>query len=409
MHLLNYLRKRNQEDRPPADASMKDEVLVEYRLISSGTLFPDHFLGDWSKSDRARILLQCPVHLLVASQPYRMYPQELALRFCVSMLTEEEGNSWRSYDPDPEIASDLAALLTLLCRRLITVSVRVRKQLLTPGPPGPFPPPPSVLRDYPCPAVTTAKKTHWVARPTPPQPFDSGWIMNVLAKLPDLPAGKALIRAARLYALAMELIENQHEICYQLLISAVETMAGEVDLKWTPETKDKLELQSSKALISCAKKEGISEDVAKRLSLEACKDYSWSGRKFREFILENVNHADLAKEDDLFCVPEMFCPSREQLGKALGEIYQARGGATHKGHAYPVSACIGPSHMIPTRAMDAIINEQPAFPPVGWFERIVNSAICGYLRSQVEKSALVDTDLPADSTIYAGPALGSQE
>src|SRR6266851_3737643 len=165
MQLLNYLRKPIEEGRQPADALVKDDVLVEYRLICSGTLFPARFLGEWSKSDRARILLQSPAHLLVASQPYDAYPQELALRFSVSMLTEQEGNSYHSYYPDPEIASDLAALLTLLCRRLITVSVRVRQQFLTPGPPGPFPPTPSLLLDYPSPAVTTAKNVHWAPRP----------------------------------------------------------------------------------------------------------------------------------------------------------------------------------------------------------------------------------------------------
>ena len=403
MHLLNYLRTLNQGDRPESDAPMTDELQVEYRLLCSGALSPAHFMGDWSKSDRARILLDFPVHLLVASQPYDGYPQELALRFSVSLVTEKEGNLCHSYHPDQEIASDIAAILTLLCRRLITVSVRVRQKFLTPDPPGPFPPSPSILLDYPCPVATITKITHWAVRPIefcygptgvqvkshqpPIQPFDSCWIMEVLAKLPALPVGEAVIRSARLYALAMELIEQQHEICYQLLISAVETMAREANLKWEPKTEDKLELNSSKALISCAEKEGLSDDMSKRLALEACKDYSWSGRKFREFILENVDHEELAKEDDLFCVPKMFCPSREHFEKALGEIYRARGGATHTGRAYPVSASIGPSHMIPAGALNAIINQKPAFPPVGWFERVVSSAICGYLRSHVGNPA----------------------
>lgn len=375
------------------------EALVEYRLVCSGTLFPDPFVGDWSRSDRARILLEEPFGLLVASQPFEEYPQELVLRFSVATVSEQDGSVSRSYLPDEAIASDIAALLTLLCRRLIMVSVRVRRQFQNPGPPGPFPPAPAILLDYPSPLVTTIKRTHWVERPIEflygldgvqvksHQPraraFDYQWISNVLAKLSILPAAEAIMRAARLYTLAMEIVEQQHEICYQLLISAVETIAGEIDLKWKPEPSDMLELASSRALISAAKSEGVAEDVAKRIALEASRDYAWTGRRFREFILENVNSQDLSSDDDLFCVPNWLCPKPAQFRKALTEVYKVRGGATHGGRAYPATACIGPSHLIPAEALGAILNPGPAFPPVGWFERVVNGAICGYLRSQV--------------------------
>src|SRR5438309_521706 len=117
MHILDFLKDAREESK--AD---EDSVRVEYRLVCSGTLYPADFRGDWSKSDVARILLRQPAELLVASRPYDDYPQELVLRFVAPLVTEKEGNSSHVHHSDQEIASDLAALLTLLCRRLITVS-----------------------------------------------------------------------------------------------------------------------------------------------------------------------------------------------------------------------------------------------------------------------------------------------
>jgi hypothetical protein len=252
--------------------------------------------------------------------------------------------------------------------------------------------------DYPIPVVTRTRNSHWAPRPIeflyglegvrfksyqpPIQPFDAKWVMTALKRLPDLAVAEALVRAARRYALAMELIEEQPEICYQLFISAVETMAQEVELGWKPEAQDKLELHSSQALLKSAARIGLSEEVAKQLALEACKDHSWSGRKFKEFILENIAAEGLAKKDDLFIVPEFSSPHPEDFAEALTRIYRIRGGATHRGHDFPPSARIGPSHMIPSAAVGDIMNHKP-FPPVGWFERVVQNAICGYVRKQL--------------------------
>jgi hypothetical protein len=35
------------------------------------------------------------------------------------------------------------------------------------------------------------------------------------------------------------------------------------------------------------------------------------------------------------------------------------------------------------RALDAAINMRPSFPPIGWFEHVVNNAICNYLRREL--------------------------
>ena len=157
MHILDYLKSAEANIQVDENSIVRfdygldeDSVQVEYRLLCSGMFYPNHFLGDWSKSDGARILLQLPIQLLVASRPYEEYPQELVLRFVSSMVHETEGNVHHSFHADPEIASDVAALLTLLCRRLVTVSGKVREQYKTVHVP-------AILADFPIPAVTTMK------------------------------------------------------------------------------------------------------------------------------------------------------------------------------------------------------------------------------------------------------------
>jgi hypothetical protein len=414
MHILDYLKKAGDNVQVGEDSVVRFEyrldensVRVEYRLICSGMFYPGHFLGDWGHSDGARILLSLPVELLVASRPYDDYPQELVLRFVAPLVSETEGRIPHSYHPDLELASDVAALLTLLCRRLVTVSAKVREQYdSTHVPP--------ILADYPIPAVTTVRMSYWKARPLaflygpegvkvksyhpPPLPFDSAEIIQALLALPKLKVASAVVRAARLYASAMERIESQPELCYQLFISAAETMAGAVLEDWEPDRDGKL--ASKGALVSYATKtEKLSKDVAERLALEASKGNPWSSRKFKKFLLDNLDREAICREDDLLIVPQEFCPKEEQLEQALGEIYRSRSGASPSGHSYPAGAAIGPSLSLPVKAFAAVINQQRPFPPVGWFERVVNSAICGFLRSQVRRLPSLNAKQGRESTV----------
>jgi hypothetical protein len=374
----------------------EESVRVEYRLVCSGTLVPSHFHGDWSHSDGARILLRLPVELLVASRPYEHYPQELVLRFIAPLVSETNGSVHHQYHPDGEVAADLAALLTLFCRRLITVSVKMREQYAASAD---IPP---ILADFPIPAVTAVRMSHWKQRPVDflhgldgvhvesnqprIQPFDSSMIMRTLLALPKLTMATAIVRAARLYASAMERVESQPDTSYQFLISAVETVASAALEGWKPSEKEQVDSKSG--FVAWAMKgEGLSKDVAERLALQAAKDNPWASRKFKRFILDNLERAALDGEDDLFIVPNEFYPKSDEIDDALGEIYHCRSGATHSGHALPHSAAIGPTVRLPTRALDAVLNQERAFPPVGWFERVVNNAICRYIWSQIAQLA----------------------
>ena len=399
MHFLKFLsdaQRRLREDENSnveMDQTLDDTcVRVEYRLLCSGMLYPGHFLGDWDHSDAARILMRVPFELLVSSSPLDDYPQELALRFIASHASQTEDGSPLLHYPDAEIAADIASFLTLFCRRLITVSIKTREQYQSRCVP-------PILSDFPVPTLRTIRFSHWKARPLefaygmdgikvksnhpPPLPVDVGQLIGTFFQIPKMPFPSAIVRAARLYAAALERIETQWETSYQLLISASETLAGAVLKGWEPDIPAKL--NSKSALISYAtKKENLNREVAERLALEASKDNPWSSRKFSKFLLDHVDRLGLQQKDTLFPVPQELCPRSEEIDKALKEIYRTRSGATHEGFSYPATAAIGLSPLVPANVLSALLTKKDHFPPVAWFERVVNSAICGYLTSLTE-------------------------
>src|SRR5262245_58629206 len=122
MHVLHYLTDPNCEKKT------KNRLFAEYRLLCSGPLH-HRCLDDCSKSEGARILLCKPLLLFVVSRPFDDYPLELALQLIVPEVTDGEltkhGKSFSIYHPDEDVVLDLAALLSLRCRRLITVAGKV--------------------------------------------------------------------------------------------------------------------------------------------------------------------------------------------------------------------------------------------------------------------------------------------
>src|SRR3990172_5564515 len=103
-------------------------VSFEYRLLCSGELYNSRVLtADWRKSDATRILFRGAFSLVVCSHPFHDYPQELCLRLSAPSVIESHGAAISMFFPDEDIARDLAALLSLFLRRLITVAGKVRE------------------------------------------------------------------------------------------------------------------------------------------------------------------------------------------------------------------------------------------------------------------------------------------
>jgi hypothetical protein len=357
---------------------------------------PDNFGGwyDWPKSENGRILLDEPLLLFAASRPFEDYPLELVLQLAVPFVREESQNVTSSYHPDAEVAKDLAALLALLCRRLITVAGKASEKHsstcyrhpLFDGVPMPMPLATSMRRvcwrRHPQMVLTSLEKQEIEDYNPLPKPVDAARLTELLLGLPRLAHAASIVASARLYVLALELIHDQPDISYQLLISSVETIASPVLTSFQP--ADEAKVEHRRPVFELENSLGLPEDVAKRLAIEACKGDYWIKRKFKKFLLDNASDSIWIKPDDLFPrAVGMLIPQRDNFERALGEVYEARSKATHVGQPFPATASHTGGPNLPTRIATTLwrsaqSGETQVFPPIIWFERVVNSAITGF-------------------------------
>jgi hypothetical protein len=113
-------------------------------------------------------------------------------------------------------------------------------------------------------------------------------------------------------------------------------------------------------------------------------------RKFKKFLLDNCDGSSWDDADDLFMMPPPFWFRLPDSGfaKALGEIYNARSRATHLGHRFPSSASYIGGPRIDPGLLNALLVGGSIFPPVAWFERVVNTAI----RTHWERCIQIDME-----------------
>lgn len=344
-------------------------------------------------------MLDKPLLLFVTSRPFDDYPLELALQLTVPLVKEEElsklGASIHMYHPDEEVVRDLTASLSLLCRRLITVAGKANERNATYD---------HALfghQPYPMPLATSMRRVCWHPHPLQvltsfegqqiedynPQPkaVDGCRLTELLLGLPTIPHAESFVASCRLYALALELIHDRPDISYQLLISSVETIANGTSCSFQP--SDEVKLEHQRVVYDLALNLGLGEETAKKLAIEACKREWWATRKFKQFLIDNVGESIWTEQDELFhkIRLENF-PKRENFEQTLGKIYDVRSKATHEGRPFPATASYTGGPRISVRAASTLFGTQSPFPPVVWFERVVNSALCGYWERAVPTS-----------------------
>lgn len=370
MHVVEYLRDPKCEKRP------KDSLYAEYRLLSSGTLH-HACLGGWSKSEGARILLAEPLLLFAVSRPFDDYPLELALQLTVPQVKEEErtktGSAISMYYPDDEVVRDLAALLCVLCRRLITVAGKAEERHADYS---------HVLfnrRPFPMPLATSMRRVFWPPHPftvitsfqgqriqdynPPPKPVDARQLTDLLLGLPKIETAEGIVASCRLYSLALELIHERPDISYQLLISSVETIANATLGTFQPD--DDIKVEHQKPVYQCALNLGLGEETARKLAIEACQKEWWATKKFKKFLMDNAADSIWTEEDELFHqLPQEGMPKREDFERTLGKVYAARSKATHEGKPFPVTASYTGGPNISMRAGRMLFGTDSPFPPV---------------------------------------------
>jgi len=217
---------------------------------------------------------------------------------------------------------------------------------------------------------------------------------SLLLKLPALPEGPRIIRAARLYREALELIETRPESAYQLLISVAETLSNAKPNCFEPTEQDRLD--SKRAVYDMAVRFGLSADQAKQLALKAAEGNRWTKRKFKAFLSNRVKPDELAVKDCVFHCVEQLVPKTADFDKALGGIYDLRSGNLHEGMPLPRSVRIGIGAMIAARDLPLNPLLPSEVPPVVWFERVVSLAVRRYIldATSTRASPFADPVLP---------------
>lgn len=366
-----------------------DPLRMEFRLLCSGAIYNGNVqTSDWTKSDVVRRILHKPFSLLVTSRPVDAYPQELTLHITVPQVTEKQGAVTLMSYPDELIAQDLAAVLSVLLRRLVTVAVKASVS----APPGP---PLAHVHEgvLPLPVINAGSQVSWPRHPLgilfqgngaikvedynpPPKGVDGGGLSSLLINLPSLPHAGAWMSAARLYAQALPLLGQAPDIAYQLLISAIETITSAALKDYAPSNSEMVQVKGG--VMSLAKKFGLTEEQGTELAVAACADNYWISRKFRYFIMAMADDS-LWQPDDLFQVRQEFLPPRERFEQVLKNIYNSRSSALHEGKEWQDTIRVGWGPMMPAKVLPLMLAGGFKVPPVVWFERVVNMALNRYL------------------------------
>jgi hypothetical protein len=381
MRILDFLNGFRDH---PSDGG----VAFEYRLICSGELFNcSASPTDLPKSPYARLLCKSPFTLLAIPNHLSQYPQELALRFSAPSVTESHPSGTLIHHADADIARDIAALLSLLLRRLVTVATKVYERhpesdtLI-----------PELFRDCPTPIVNSFNPVHWERKPLTflhrvdeptevidynPRPLsvDPERLQSMLVGVASTAAAECVVTSARLYSLAMTQLENDADLAYRSLIEAVEATATEYS--GFKATDDQL-VRAKPNVAALAISLGLTEAQAHQLTMEACKGIPWSKKKFITFLVQNCTD-DLWAADTLFPMPTEFTPTKDDFESVLGKIYDARGSSTHTGKGFPLSSTIGLGPRVSVRAFASVDWKKKPFPPVAWFERVVNNAFRSFI------------------------------
>ena len=366
-------------------------VLFEYRLACSGEIFNSNVTTfDHRKSTHSRLILLEPFSLFVCSQPFNEYPQELCLRFSVPLITQKYEKGVSSFYPDDDIADEIAALLSLFCRRLITLTCKTREEHT-----GEMEKYPEPIKNFPVNFTNALNVSAWPQKRcvmiTKPEGveiedynpsvkgIDPEALSDYLTIISKHEYADSIIFAIKLYHLALQKIESEPDISYLLLIACIETIASDA-IDYEPSEKEMCELKGSLKKLALEYK--LSENQAIQLVNEACKGINWHTKKFVGFILQYVDES-LWKEDDLFRTPEILLPKKsDNIEKVIKDIYHARGKMQHKGRLFPDSAKLGSGPMIPAKIAYSCLLAGEKFPPVTWFERVVNITIMNYLLNE---------------------------
>jgi hypothetical protein len=386
-----------------AQATWDSKVVhFEYRLICSGWLFNAALQGDPRKSSAGWVLLDEPFALLACAESFDRYPQEIALRFRCGRVTEETKTAvgavalTENFTPDSEIASDVAALLSLYTQRLVTVADKCRELH------GDEPGVPDIVRDLPFALSRNSGVAVHPLRPLTvitrfdgqqvhdPNPAPLGVSPRELGSFLRNAAGAAeretWLRSVRLYALAWEYLHRDPLAAYQTLVISLETLAGTVLYGWKPEPPQVR--ASYEDLWAKAKSQGLTDDQAGDIVDIAARKERWIRRKFVTFVERYLPDGFWKQPPEPLADWADYLPKRDQLRAALNAIYEARSRFVHRGESLPDSIVVGLKDRVPARVMADVMGwmggKREAVPPLLWFGHLAREVLVSYVSASAD-------------------------
>jgi hypothetical protein len=369
--------------------------LFEYRFALSGYVFFGDLLGDYSRSQLGGYLLEEPIRIWKVGHSYEEYPQELAAWFRVPTVETRKKNIHSSEVPHPQVAEDIAALLTIFLRRLV-VTVGSTSVLVTNYPTADYIPKP-----WPQPLLIEAQKTYsWPRLPLTVRygekgpeyhdnnsaivPVSHKTLKEFLEAISLHPKADKIIAACRIYHRAMALLFQHTDASYLFFVCAAEAASKLHTADIAQSDEQLLNHPIAKAIIQKIQSLGHSPQEAREIALQIAEPYRQKkpsgNEQFRAFLEKfGAGHKD---QPPLFNnqILQLFEGERQMPeAEAIDKAYQARSGFVHTAQPFSAISLLGTSNRISYQAhIDLLIGDQPA-PSILWLERIISHSIRNYI------------------------------
>lgn len=254
------------------------------------------------------------------------------------------------------VAEELISLSSLFLRRRLILGPKVR-----------WDDKPRLFKDLP----------GWIDKPVVKGESNLSEIPSLLHLVGNLDISyhQRFILATRLYHQALLLIENQPDLAYLNLISAVETMSNDyqIDGVQLSEINEKLDNLINKV---------EDERLQKQLKQTILKKEKFIRRRFMKFTLDNTTD-DFWKDETR---PKIGKIEKDDLPKLLKKIYDQRSDTLHGGKPFPSYIFHSPlkegeipfakSIPVGSRKWD----EDEYIPYPHFFERLVNHVLIIFLK-----------------------------
>lgn len=359
----------------------KKSAEIEYQLYSWGEICKP-FLGNPEHSLGARhILNDFPFKLFSSSTPTGPLPQKLCLIFRPPEETRIKGQSTIQGIFPNEIVKEFVAFLSLVTRRRVFVNKQTRYNGL---------PIEKKAEIYQRSHFQEAQKS---------KEIDPKKIYQLLEniRLLDRPVANSFILAMRLYHTAVEMMYTEPEFSYLLLVTCLEAISSLVNTNYSLDNKDSF-LDSKFPGWKDIDKHLKEEKDKDKLKDVLLKNEHCIFRKLCKFVLDNVPD-NFYNEDKDDTKPDYYTNSplqeyekikKEDLSKALHNIYDARSALVHKGVRLPQSIVLGHFGMLTTEVVAEMIDPgwKPEIPSLLTFERLVSYTMTEFLNKQNPDNAI---------------------